>query len=95
MGNVKGTPPGDDQRMSAGTGVVHSEFNHTPDKTGHFLQIWITLHQTGIAPSDEQKTIPLESKRGRLALVASPDGGNHAVQNRPPAPRSVEEGAPP
>ena len=94
MGNVKGTPPGDDQRMSAGTGVVHSEFNHAPDKTAHFLQIWITLHQTGIAPSDEQKTIPLESKRGRLALVASPDGGNHAVQNCPPAPRSVEEGAP-
>ncbi len=61
MGNVKGTPPGDDQRVSAGTGVVHIEFNHAPDKTAHFLQIWITLHQTGIAPSDEQKTIPLES----------------------------------
>ncbi len=80
MGNVKGIPPGDVQRMSAGTGVVHSEFNHAPDKTTHFLQIWITPHQTGIAPSYEQKTVPIEAKRGRLALIASPVGGNDAVQ---------------
>ena len=80
MGNVKGIPPGDVQRMSAGTGVVHSEFNHAPDRTTHFLQIWIVPSQKGIAPGYEQKTVPIESKRGRLALVASPAGGNHAVQ---------------
>lgn len=80
MGNVKGIPPGDVQRMSAGTGVVHSEFNHAPDQTTHFLQIWITPNQMGIAPSYEQKTVPIGSKRGRLALIASPVGGNDAVQ---------------
>jgi len=80
MGNVQGIPPGDVQRMSAGTGVRHSEFNHAPDRTTHFLQIWIEPNQKGIAPSYEQKTVPVESKRGRLALVASPAAGEHAVQ---------------
>ena len=78
MGNVKGIPPGDVQRMSAGTGVQHSEFNHAPDQTTHFLQIWIQPNVTGIEPSYEQKTIPMASKRGRLALVASPEGGDRA-----------------
>ena len=80
MGNVKGIPPGDVQRMSAGTGVVHSEFNHAPDQRTHFLQIWITPNQKGIAPSYEQKTVPLEAKQGRLALIASPAGSGNAVQ---------------
>jgi redox-sensitive bicupin YhaK (pirin superfamily) len=79
MGNVKGIPPGDVQRMSAGTGVMHSEFNHAEGQTTHFLQIWIEPNATGIAPSYEQKTIPAEQKRGRLRLVASPDGAQGSV----------------
>jgi len=74
MGNVKGIPPGDVQRMSAGTGVMHSEFNHAKDQVTHFLQIWIEPSVTGIAPDYEQKTIPTDQKRGKLRLVASPDG---------------------
>jgi len=72
MGNVKGIPPGDVQRMSAGTGVTHSEFNLAKDQTTHFLQIWITPKFTGIRPSYEQKTIPAAEKRGNLRLLASP-----------------------
>jgi len=79
MGNVKGIPPGDVQRMSAGTGVMHSEFNHAEGQTTHFLQIWIEPNVTGIAPSYEQKTIPVEEKRGTLRLVASPDGAQGSV----------------
>jgi len=79
MGNVKGIPPGDVQRMSAGTGVVHSEFNHANDQTTHFLQIWIEPNVTGIPPSYEQKTIPAEQKRGALRLVASPNGAQGSV----------------
>ena len=74
MGNVKGIPPGDVQRMSAGTGVQHSEFNHAEGKTTHFLQIWIEPNVTGIAPGYEQKTILETEKRGRLRLVAAPEG---------------------
>ncbi len=79
MGNVKGIPPGDVQRMSAGTGVMHSEFNHAKGQTTHFLQIWIEPSVTGIAPSYEQKTVPVAEKRGRLRLVAAPDGAQGAV----------------
>jgi len=79
MGNIKGIPPGDVQRMSAGTGVRHSEFNHAPDQTTHFLQIWIEPNQRGIEPSYEQKSFPEEEKRGRLRLVASPDGADGSV----------------
>jgi redox-sensitive bicupin YhaK (pirin superfamily) len=79
LGNVKGIPPGDVQRMSAGTGVQHSEFNHAPDQTTHFLQIWIEPNVTGIPASYEQKTFPEAEKRGRLRLVASPDGGEGSV----------------
>ncbi len=74
MGNVKGIPPGDVQRMSAGSGVMHSEFNHAKGQETHFLQIWIEPSAIGIAPSYEQRTIPVEQKRGHLRLVASPDG---------------------
>jgi redox-sensitive bicupin YhaK (pirin superfamily) len=79
MGNVKGIPPGDVQRMSAGTGVMHSEFNHAADRTTHFLQIWIEPDVTGIAPGYEQKTVPVAKKRGTLRLVASPEGAQGSV----------------
>jgi quercetin 2,3-dioxygenase len=79
MGNVKGIPPGDVQRMSAGTGVTHSEFNHAKGQTTHFLQIWIEPNVIGIPPSYEQKTIPAEQKRGILRLVASADGAQGSV----------------
>ncbi len=80
MGNVKGIPPGDVQRMSAGTGVEHSEFNHAPDQTTHFLQIWIEPNATGMTASYEQKTFPDADKRGVLRLVASPDGAQGSVK---------------
>jgi redox-sensitive bicupin YhaK (pirin superfamily) len=79
MGNVKGIPPGDVQRMSAGTGVQHSEFNHAPNATTHFLQIWIEPNVRGIPPSYEQKTFTSAEKTGRLRLVASPDGAQGSV----------------
>lgn len=79
MGNVKGIPPGDVQRMSAGSGVMHSEFNHAQGETTHFLQIWIQPNVRGIAPSYEQKTFADGEKRGRLRLVASPDGAEGSV----------------
>lgn len=79
MGNVKGIPPGDVQRMSAGTGVQHSEFNHAPNETTHFFQIWIEPNVTDIAPSYEQKTFSSANKQGRLCLVASPDGAQGSV----------------
>jgi quercetin 2,3-dioxygenase len=79
LGNVKGIPPGDVQRMSAGTGVQHSEFNHAPNETTHFLQIWIEPNVTGVAPSYEQKTFADSEKRGALRLVASEDGANGSV----------------
>lgn len=79
MGNVKGIPPGDVQRMSAGTGVTHSEFNHAAGQTTHFLQIWILPDERGIAPSYEQKTFTAAEKRGALRLVASPDGAQGSV----------------
>ena len=72
MGNIKSIPPGDVQRMSAGSGVTHSEFNHAKDQTTHFLQIWIEPNATGIQPEYEQK-------RGVLRLVASPDGAQNSV----------------
>ena len=79
MGNVKGIPPGDVQRMSAGTGVQHSEFNHAPNATTHFLQIWIEPDVRGIAPSYEQKTFAASEKDGVLRLVAAPGGPQGAV----------------
>ena len=80
MGNVKGIPPGDVQRMSAGKGVMHSEFNHAEGQQTHFFQIWIEPNVMGIEPSYEQKTVPTPAKRGQLQLVASPQGEGHAVK---------------
>lgn len=65
---------GDVQRMSAGTGVRHSEFNHDPKETVHFLQIWIMPEQQGVKPSYEEKHFDEASKRGQLRLIVSPDG---------------------
>jgi len=80
MGNIKGIPPGDIQRMSAGTGVSHSEFNHAKDQTTHFLQIWIEPNVLEIPPSYEQKMVPLGEKRGKLRIIASPEGGDGSVK---------------
>jgi redox-sensitive bicupin YhaK (pirin superfamily) len=79
MGNIKGIPPGDVQRMSAGTGVMHSEFNHAKDQTTHFLQIWIEPNALEVIPSYEQKTIPQINKEGKLCLVASSNGQDNSV----------------
>ena len=79
MGNASSIVPGDVQRMSAGTGVTHSEFNHATDGVTHFLQIWFIPSRAGLAPSYEQKRFPDSEKRGRLRLVASPDGGEGSV----------------
>src|SRR5882762_1280228 len=79
MGNGTSIVPGDVQRMSAGRGVMHSEFYHARDDVTHFLQIWIEPNVSGIPPSYEQKHFDAESKRGRLRLVASPDGRDVSV----------------
>ncbi len=79
MGNGRAIPPGDVQRMSAGNGVMHSEFNHAPKDTTHFFQIWIEPNVTGIPASYEQKTFATPEKRGALRLVASPDGAQGSV----------------
>jgi len=79
MGNGSSIVPGDVQRMSAGRGVQHSEFNHAKDAVTHFLQIWIEPSVRGIAPGYEQKHFDAASKRGRLRLVASPDGAEGSV----------------
>ncbi len=79
MGNGSVIRPGDVQRMSAGTGVRHSEFNHSATQKVHFLQIWIAPSVQGIAPGYEEKHFDDASKRGRLRLIASPDGSEGSV----------------
>ena len=79
MGNGSVIRPGDVQRMSAGTGVQHSEYNHAKAPT-HFLQIWIEPDVQGIAPGYEEKHFPVADKRGKLKLVASPDGTEGSVK---------------
>ncbi len=74
MGNGSTIVPGDVQRMSAGSGVRHSEYNHDKQGATHFLQIWIEPEVTGIPPSYEQKHFSAADKRGRLRLIASRDG---------------------
>ncbi|MEG3438109.1 pirin family protein [Pannus brasiliensis CCIBt3594] len=71
---------GEIQRMSAGTGIFHSEFNHSPQNPIHLLQIWIVPDRTGIEPSYEQKSIGLEKNPGTLQLIVSPTGEGNAVK---------------
>lgn len=79
MGNGSVIRPGDVQRMSAGTGIMHSEFNHAPERQTHLLQIWIKPDRLGSAPGYEEKRFDAAQKRGRLCLVASPDGQDGSV----------------
>ena len=79
MGNGSAIKPGDVQRMSAGTGVTHSEFNHSKTGTTHFLQIWIMPDVTGIKPSYEEKHFDAISKRGQLRMIGSKDGREGSV----------------
>lgn len=79
VGNAESIPPGDVQRMSAGTGIQHSEYNHAPNEETHFLQIWIEPNVKGIPPGYEQKTFAAASKQGQLKLVASPTGAEGSV----------------
>jgi quercetin 2,3-dioxygenase len=74
MGNGTAIQPGEVQRMTAGTGVRHSEFNHAQGQETHFLQIWLLPDRMGREPGYEQKTIAVADKRGHLVKVASPDG---------------------
>lgn len=80
MGNAATIVPGEVQRMSAGRGVTHSEYNHERGRSTHFLQIWIIPDTMGIEPGYEQKTYPDAEKRGRLRLVASPAGDDGSVR---------------
>ena len=80
MGNGSVIRPGDVQRMSAGTGVTHSEFNDSSEEPVHFLQIWILPEEEGIEPSYEEKHFAEEERRGRLRLVASRDGRDGSVR---------------
>jgi quercetin 2,3-dioxygenase len=79
LGNGSVIRPGDVQRMSAGTGVHHSEYNASREEPVHFLQIWIEPSERGIAPGYEERRFEPETQRGRLRLIASPDGSEGSV----------------
>jgi len=79
MGNGSTIRPGDVQRMSAGSGVMHSEFNPSKDEPTHLLQIWIEPDRRGVEPSYEETHFPVESRQGRLRLIASSDGREGSV----------------
>lgn len=79
MGTGSVIRPGDVQLMSAGTGVSHSEFNHSNTELVHFLQIWILPNQNGLKPNYQQKKFPDEEKLGKLRLIASSDGHDGSV----------------
>lgn len=79
IGNGAIITPGEVQRMSAGTGIMHSEFNSSPTQLVHLLQIWILPNQQSLQPSYEQRTFPLEDRRGKLQLIAAKDGDGGAV----------------
>jgi redox-sensitive bicupin YhaK (pirin superfamily) len=80
MGNASTIVPGEVQRMSAGTGVRHSEYNADPSGVTHFLQIWIEPAVSGVAPGYEQMRFAPEEKRGRLRLIVSPEGREGSVK---------------
>jgi quercetin 2,3-dioxygenase len=80
IGNGSVIRPGDVQRMSAGRGVMHSEFNHSQERAAHFLQIWIEPNVFGISPDYEERHFDLASRRGQLRLIASPDGSRGSVR---------------
>ncbi len=80
MGTGSVISPGDVQAMSAGTGVMHSEFNASQVEPVHFLQIWLMPDEQGVKPKYEQKTFSAADKQGRLKLVASPDGAEGSVR---------------
>ncbi|EON11120.1 MULTISPECIES: pirin family protein [Pandoraea] len=80
MGTGSVIEPGDVQLMSAGRGVAHSEFNHSPTSPVHFMQIWIVPNQTGIAPEYQQRRFTPEEKRGRLRMIISPDGSDDSLR---------------
>ena len=79
LGNGTTIRPGEVQRMTAGTGITHSEFNPSPSQSVHFLQIWILPNRDGLPPGYEQRFFPSAEKQGRLRLVASPDGRDGSV----------------
>ena len=79
MGNAANIVPGEVQRLSAGTGITHSEYNYSAAGSTHFLQIWIIPKFTGVKPAYAQKTFTDADKRGRLRLVVSPDGAEGSV----------------
>lgn len=80
LGNGSVIRPGEAQIMSAGTGIMHSEYNHSETEPVHFLQIWILPNQQGIQPRYEQKAFPLEERRGKLRLIAAKDARDGAVK---------------
>lgn len=82
LGNGSTIEPGDVQRMSAGTGIAHSEYNASNKQPVHFLQIWFLPEKRGLAPGYEQKNFDADAKRDRLRLVASPDGREGSVTIR-------------
>ncbi len=82
MGNGSGIKPGDVQYMSAGTGVAHSEFNASKTEPVHLYQIWMLPEKQGLQPAYDQKNFSEAEKRGKLRLVASPDGRNGSVKIR-------------
>ncbi|MEZ5585085.1 MAG: pirin family protein [Candidatus Competibacteraceae bacterium] len=80
MGNGSVIRPGDVQRMSAGTGVMHSEFNHSKENPVHFLQIWLQPNKLGVEPGYAERHFAEEERHGRLALLISPDGRDGSLQ---------------
>ena len=89
MGNGSLIHPGEIQRMSAGTGIVHSEFNHSKTSPVHLLQIWLTPERKGIAPGYEQKTFSLEQKHNQFCVMASPTSRDGSVKIHQDAELSV------
>jgi redox-sensitive bicupin YhaK (pirin superfamily) len=79
MGNGSVIRPGDVQRMSAGTGVTHSEYNHSASEPVHFLQIWLQPNEMGVEPSYDQRHFPVGDRRGRWVLLVSPDGRDGSI----------------